>query len=140
MLARCSQAFVISGAEAFVKFCHKGAFRALFALLFFQRRRELPLSFRTMNSLTFDMASFASTQGQWWSDHRNACTERRVSLEASCMGFFLWTASFRNAQSGQIITSKVFCTKPNSEEPLALFENGDDRQRWMEAQWAKQAV
>jgi hypothetical protein len=93
-----------------------------------------------MNSLIFDMTSFTPTQGQWWADHRNTRTERRVSLEASCMGFFLWTASFRNAQSGQIITSKCFCTKPNSEEPLALFENGDDRQRWMEAQWEAQAA
>ena len=92
-----------------------------------------------MNSLIFDMTSFTPTQGQWWADHRNTRTERRVSLEASCMGFFLWTASFRNAQSGQIITSKCFCTKPNSEEPVALFENGDDRQRWMEAQWEAQA-
>ena len=93
-----------------------------------------------MNSLTFTSSSFSSTQGQWWADHRNTLTERRVSLEASCMGFFLWTASFRDAQSGQIITSKCFCTKPNSEEPVALFENGDDRQRWMDAQWEAQAA
>lgn len=80
------------------------------------------------------------TQGQWWSDSRNACTERRVKLVASCMGFWLWTADFRNAQSGKRITSKFFCTKPSSEEPVALFEDAEDRQRWMEDQWQKRAV
>jgi hypothetical protein len=93
-----------------------------------------------MNNLVFDMASFSPTQGQWWSDRRNACTERRVSLVASCMGFWLWTADFRNAQTGRIITQKFFCTKASSEEPVALFEDPDDRQRWMEEQWEKQAV
>ena len=88
-----------------------------------------------MTRLTFDMASFSPTQGQWWSDRRNACTERRVRLVASCMGFWLWTADFRDAQSGKIITSKFFCTKTSREEPVALFEDADDRQRWMEAQW-----
>jgi hypothetical protein len=103
--------------------------------LFFQRAERLS-AFLTMNNLVFDMASFSPTQGQWWSDRRNACTERRVSLVASCMGFWLWTADFRNAQTGKRITSKFFCTKPSNEEPVALFEDADDRQRWMEAQWA----
>jgi hypothetical protein len=93
-----------------------------------------------MNNLVFDMTSFTPTQGQWWSDHRNACTERRVSLVASCMGFWLWTADFRSAQSGKRITSKFFCTKTSSEQPVALFEDADDRQRWMEDQWQKREV
>ena len=88
-----------------------------------------------MNSLIFDMTSFSSTQGQWWSDFRNEGVERRVSLVAAQFGFFLWTADFRDARSGKRITSKFFCTKPSSEEPVALFEDADDRQRWMEAQW-----
>jgi len=105
----------------------------------FNEARASP-SFPAMNTLVFDMISFTPTQGQWWSDSRNACTERRVKLVASCMGFWLWTADFRNAQSGKYITSKFFCTKPSSEEPVALFEDADDRQRWMEGQWAKRAV
>jgi hypothetical protein len=93
-----------------------------------------------MTRLTFDTASFSPTQGQWWSDHRNARTERRVRLVASCMGFWLWTADFRDAQSGRITTSKFFCTNTSSEKPVALFEDADDRQRWMEDQWAKGAA
>jgi hypothetical protein len=105
-----------------------------------QRGASFTISFPAMNTLVFDMTSFSPTQGQWWSDSRNACTERRVKLVASCMGFWLWTADFRNAQSGKRITSKFFCTKPSSEEPVALFEDADDRQRWMEDQWQKRAV
>jgi hypothetical protein len=56
------------------------------------------------------------------------------------MGFFLWTSDFRNAKTGQIIASKFFCTKPNSDDPLAWFGDTDSRQRWMEEQWQKQAV
>jgi len=56
------------------------------------------------------------------------------------MGFHLWTADFRKAKSGQRITSKFFCTRPGLEEPIALFENADDRQRWMIEQWQKQAA
>jgi hypothetical protein len=90
--------------------------------------------------LIFDMASFSPTQGQWWEDLRNDNTERRVSLVASQMGFFLWTADFREARSGKIICQKFFCTKPDSEEPVALFEHVQDRQEWLEKEWAKQAV
>ena len=93
-----------------------------------------------MTKLVFDMSSFSPTQSQWWKDAINAGVERRVSLVASCMGFWLWTADFRNAQSGKIITKKFFCTKPSSEEPVALFEDADDRQCWMEGQWKAQAV
>jgi hypothetical protein len=93
-----------------------------------------------MTKLVFTMKSFSPTQNQWWSDTNNPCVERRVGLVASCMGFWLWTADFRNAQTGKRITSKFFCTKPSSEEPVALFEDADDRQRWMEEQWEKQAV
>ena len=93
-----------------------------------------------MTSLTFSNSSFSSTQGQWWRDGRNVNTERRVRLMASCMGFHLWTADFRIAKSGKRITSKFFCTRPGLEEPIALFENADDRQRWMIEQWQKQAV
>ena len=90
--------------------------------------------------LIYDMASFSPTQGQWWKDLRNDNTERRVSLVASQMGFFLWTADFREARSGKHIYQKFFCTKPNSEKPVALFENIQDRQEWLEKEWAKQAV
>lgn len=93
-----------------------------------------------MNRLIFDMTSFSSTQGQWWKDLRNDNTERRVSLVASHMGFFLWTADFREARSGKFICQKFFCTKPDSEEPVALFEHVQDRQEWLEKEWAKQAV
>lgn len=93
-----------------------------------------------MTRLIFDMASFGSTQGQWWKDLRNDNTERRVSLVASQMGFFLWTADFREARSGKHITQKFFCTKSESEEPVALFEHVQDRQTWLEKEWAKQAV
>lgn len=91
----------------------------------------------TMTKLIFTMASFSPTQGQWWKDNANAGIERRVSLVASCMGFFLWTADFRDARSSSIVSQKWFCTMPNSDEPVALFESPNDRQRWMEAQWAK---
>ena len=90
--------------------------------------------------LIYDMASFSPTQGQWWKDLRNDNTERRVSLVASQMGFFLWTADFREARSGKLLYQKFFCTKPNSEEPVAWFENIQDRQAWLEKEWAKQAV
>ena len=93
-----------------------------------------------MNSLTFTRNSFSPTQGQWWNDCCNPHHERRVSLVASCMGFFLWTSDFRNAKTGQIIASKFFCTKPNSDDPLSWFGDTDSRQRWMEEQWQKQAV
>ena len=91
----------------------------------------------TMTKLIFTMASFSPTQGQWWKDNANVGIERRVGLVASCMGFFLWTADFRDARSSSIVSQKWFCTMPNSDEPVALFESPDDRQRWMEAQWAK---
>lgn len=93
-----------------------------------------------MDRLIFTMRSFSPTQGQWWADASNKGIERRVKLVASCMGFWLWTADFRNAQTGERITSKFFCTKPSSEEPVALFEHADDRQRWMEKQWGMKAA
>jgi hypothetical protein len=91
-------------------------------------------------TLVFTLDSFTSTQGQWWSCFTTKGTERRVRLEASCMGFHLWTADFRDARSGERLDQKVFCTKPGSSELVALFDNGDQRQRWMEDQWQKRAA
>ena len=93
-----------------------------------------------MTRLIFTMDSFSPTQGQWWSDHSNANVERRVSLVASQMGFFLWTADFRHARTGKHITQKFFCSLPTSDEPVALFEHASDRQAWLEKQWALRAA
>lgn len=93
-----------------------------------------------MNRLIFTMDCFRPTQGQWARACAPSGTERRVKLVASCMGFWLWTADFRDDRTSKLITSKFFCTRPNSEEPVALFESADDRQRWMEKQWALQAL
>ena len=93
-----------------------------------------------MTRIIFTMASFSSTQGQWWADFSNKGIERRVSLVASQMGFFLWTADFRDARSGKRITQKFFCSLPTSDEPIALFEHVDQRTEWLEKQWAKKAV
>jgi hypothetical protein len=90
--------------------------------------------------LIFTMAAFSPTQGQWWRSCSPKGTERRVKLVASCQGFWLWTADFRDARTSKLLTSKFFCTKPNSDEPVALFESADDRQRWMDKQWAMQAA
>ncbi len=93
-----------------------------------------------MTRIIFTMDSFSPTQGQWWSDNANTNVERRVSLVASQMGFFLWTADFRHARTGKHITQKFFCSLPTSNEPVALFEHVSDRQAWLEKQWeAKQA-
>jgi len=92
----------------------------------------------TASSLVFTLDSFRPTQGQWWGNNTVRGTERRVSLVAAHLGFWLWTADFRDAHSGRIITQRFFCTKPSSEEPVALFENPDDRQRWMQQQWKAQ--
>ena len=86
--------------------------------------------------LIFTMAAFSPTQGQWWRSCAPKGTERRVKLVASCQGFWLWTADFRDARTSKLLTSKFFCTKPSSDEPVALFESADDRQRWMDKQVA----
>jgi hypothetical protein len=88
-----------------------------------------------MTKLIFDMNSFSPTQGQWWGDTINAGVERRVSLVAAQFGFFLWTADFRDAKTGRIITQKFFCSKVSENEPVALFEDIGERHRWMEEQW-----
>ncbi len=101
----------------------------------------LHYSLSIMDRIIFTMASFSPTQGQWWSDFSNKGIERRVSLVASQMGFFLWTADFRDARSGKHICQKLFCSLPTSDEPVALFEHVSDRQAWLEKQWEiKQAV
>jgi hypothetical protein len=87
-----------------------------------------------MNNLVFDMTSFTPTQRQWWSDCRNANVERRVSLVAAQFGFFLWTASFRDARSGKHICHRFFCSKPSSNEPVALFKTISERHEWMQKQ------
>lgn len=102
-------------------------------------RRE-PLLFPLlppMEKLVFTMASFSPTQGQWWKDSANTNVERRVSLIGAQFGFFCWTASFRNAKTGQMITQKWFCSEVSSNTPVALFEEIGDRHRWMEEQWQK---
>lgn len=92
----------------------------------------------TAPALVFTLDSFCPTQGQWWRNNTVRGTERRVSLVAAHLGFWLWTADFRDAHSGRIITQRFFCTKLSSEEPVALFESPEDRQRWMEMQWKTQ--
>ena len=87
-----------------------------------------------MTRLTFDMASFSPTQGQWWSDHRNASTERRVRLVAAQFGFFLWTADFRDSRTSKHICQRFFCSKVSSNEPVALFETIGERHAWMQKQ------
>ena len=120
-----------------MKLCNKGAAKPLFLVLFLcSEARASPLFLSMADRLIFTMAAFYPTQGQWWRSCAPAGTERRVKLVASCMGFWLWTADFRDARTNKLLTSKFFCTKPNSEEPVALFENADDRQRWMERQAA----
>jgi len=92
----------------------------------------------TASSLVFTLDSFRPTQGQWWRHDTSRNIERRVKLVAAHLGFWLWTADFRDAHSGRILSQRFFCTKPSSEEPVALFESPDDRQRWMEMQWKAQ--
>ena len=119
-----------------MKLRNKGAIRPLLHIYWFQRGASFSFLLPMTDRLIFTMAAFSPTQGQWWRSCAPKGTERRVKLVASCQGFWLWTADFRDARTSKLLTSKFFCTKPSSDEPVALFESADDRQRWMDKQAA----
>jgi hypothetical protein len=86
-------------------------------------------------ALVLTPASLTPTQGQWWRSCTPKGTERRVKLVASQFGFLLWTASFRNAQTGEPVAQRFFCSAMDDSKPLAVFKTIEERRFWMENQW-----
>jgi len=86
-------------------------------------------------ALVLTPASLTPTQGQWWSSCTPKGTERRVKLVASQFGFLLWTASFRNAQTGEPVEQRFFCSAMDDSKPLAVFKTIEERRGWMLKQY-----